>query len=223
MRNQAAIAFVGAALAALTGCFKEPVPADKTVPPETRVWLKGKGLVNLSVDAVFKDGLVFLGDAGWTNLSARVEKFDPASIDYLNLDYNALTNVEALSAFTGLRWLRLNDNALASLPDLSSLVKLRRVYFKNNRLAEVPAFLKDLPELDTVDLSGTQISQIPDWFAQKGGLSHLILSNTRISKLPSDLSAWKSLKSLQMGGLKMESLAEMKRIRSALPDTTIVF
>ena len=219
----------------LSGCFKEPQPAYETVPAETQVYLKGKGLTTLTTEALMKDGLVFLDDrAGssdeqtfegghYTNLSARVETLDPTSFTYLNLDYNELTNVDAVVAFTGLKWLRLNNNRLSALPDLSALVKLRRVYLRDNVFTEVPAELDRLPSLDSLDLSGNPIAEVPEWLAKREGLQHLSLSNTAITRLPADLSAWKSLKALQLGGLKLESLEELKRIRAALPSTTVVF
>ena len=211
----------------LCGCFKEPRPAYETVPAETQVYLKGKGLQVLTTEALMKDGVVYVGgpEAQPTNLASQVSTLDPASLTYLNLDYNELTNVDALVSFTGLKWLRLNNNRLESLPDLSGLGSLRRLYLRDNALASVPEFLRpeNLPELDTLDLSGNPIAAVPDWLAQRKGLRHLSLSDTAVTALPKDLSAWQSLKSLQLGGLRLGSLEELKRIRAALPDTAVVF
>lgn len=211
----------------LCGCFKEPRPAYETVPAETQVYLKGKGLEVLTTEALMKDGIVYVGgpEAQPTNLASQVSTLDPASLTYLNLDYNELTNVDALVSFTGLKWLRLNNNRLESLPDLSGLASLRRLYLRDNALASVPEFLRpeNLPELDTLDLSGNPIAAVPDWLAQRKGLRHLSLSDTAVTALPKDLSAWQSLKSLQLGGLRLGSLEELKRIRAALPDTAVVF
>ena len=174
-----------------------------------------------------KDGVVYVGgpEAQPTNLASQVSTLDPASLTYLNLDYNELTNVDALVSFTGLKWLRLNNHRLESLPDLSGLGALRRLYLRDNALASVPGFLRpeNLPELDTLDLSGNPIAAVPDWLAQRKGLRHLSLSDTAVTALPKDLSAWQSLKSLQLGGLRLGSLEELKRIRAALPDTAVVF
>ena len=211
----------------LCGCFKEPRPAYETVPAETQVYLKEKGLEVLTTEALMKDGVVYVGgpEAQPTNLASQVSTLDPESLTYLNLDYNELTNVDALVSFTGLKWLRLNNNRLESLPDLSGLASLRRLYLRDNALASVPEFLRpeNLPELDTLDLSGNPIAAVPDWLAQRKGLRHLSLSDTAVTALPKDLSAWQSLKSLQLGGLRLGSLEELKRIRAALPDTAVVF
>lgn len=223
MGNLDKIAVVLAMLTALSGCFKEPVPAYKTVAPETQVYLKETSLQKFTKDALLKQGRVYIQDSGWTNLSARIQTLDPRKITYLNLDRNAITNIDEITEFTSLYYLRLNNNKLSSVPDLSALKQLKKLYLRGNDLSEVPAFLKDLPELELLDLSDNRkITSVPDWIAKKGGLKHLILSGTGITVLPGDLSAWKSLSTLQLGELNL-SEAEMKRIREALPDTTVVF
>ena len=92
-------------LAALcvAGCFNEPEPAYKTVPAGARVYLQDKELKTAPLPE------------------------NPQIVDYINLDRNSLTNIDALAALDGLKWLRLNDNRLSSLPDLGRLVKLRRI------------------------------------------------------------------------------------------------
>ena len=189
-------ALIIAATVAMSGCFNEPEPAYKSVPAENRVYLSDKGLK--AVPAV------------------------NAKADYLNLDRNDLTNVNAVATLTELKWLRLNDNKLAALPDLKGLVNLRRIYLKNNRFAAVPETLKDLPALTDIDLSGNPVKEVPQWLAEKKGLKNLSFSRTQVSKLPDNLEAWKSLQCLQLGDLNIPA-AEMARIRSALPNVAIVF
>ena len=181
---------------AVTGCFNEPEPAYKSVPAENRVYLNDKGLK--AVPAV------------------------NAKADYLNLDRNELTNVDAVVELTGLKWLRLNDNKLAALPDLKGLVNLRRIYLKNNKFTAVPEILRELSALTDVDLSGNPVKEVPQWLAEKKGLKNLSFSRTQVTKLPENLEAWKTLQCLQLGDLNI-SAAEMARIRSALPNVAIVF
>ena len=196
MNKATKLTLIVAALCAVTGCFNEPEPAYKSVPAENRVYLNDKGLK--SVPAV------------------------NAKADYLNLDRNQLTNVNAVAALTELKWLRLNDNRLAALPDLKALVNLRRIYLRNNRFAAVPETLKDLPALTDIDLSGNPVREVPQWLAEKKGLKNLSFSRTQVVKLPENLEAWKSLQRLELGDLNV-SAAEMARIRSALPNVAIVF
>ena len=179
-----------------TGCFNEPEPAYKTVPAENRVYLQEKGL--------------------------KAFPEVTATADYLNLDRNQLESVAGVENLKGLKWLRLNENRLASLPDLSALVNLRRIYLRDNKFTAVPETLKDLPALTDIELSGNPIKTIPDWLAAKQGLLFLSFNRTQVTALPADLSAWKSLKALQLGELNL-SAEEMARIRAALPDVAITF
>ena len=181
---------------AVTGCFNEPEPAYKSVPAENRVYLSDKGLKTVP------------------EINAKA--------DYLNLDRNELTNVNAVATLTGLKWLRLNDNRLVALPDLKGLVKLRRIYLRNNKFTAVPETLKDLPALTDIDLSGNPVKEVPQWLAEKKGLKNLSFSRTQVVKLPENLEAWKDLQCLQLGDLNIPA-AEMARIRSALPNVAIVF
>ena len=196
MNKATKFTLLATALVAVAGCFNEPEPAYKSVPAENRVYLNDKGLK--AVPEV--------------NTKA----------DYLNLDRNQLTNVDAVAKLEGLKWLRLNDNQLSALPDLKGLVKLRRIYLRNNRFAAVPETLKDLPSLTDVDLSGNPIKEVPQWLAEKKGLKNLSFSRTQVSKLPENLEAWKTLQRPELGDLNIPA-AEMARIRSALPNVAIVF
>jgi len=220
----------------LAGCFNEPTPASKTDSVLNQVYLNDKGLTALTAKDVQEKGMLFVEKGGkkaqdlngatsngaWTNLTALVKDFAPQKLEYLNLDRNALTNVAALTDFTGLKWLRLNDNKLTALPDLKALANLRRIYLKNNRFASVPETLKDLPSLTDVDLSGNPIKEVPAWLTEKKGLKNVSLSRTMVEKLPENLDAWADLQSLQLGELKL-SAEEMARVRKALPKVAIVF
>jgi Leucine-rich repeat (LRR) protein len=74
-----------------------------------------------------------------------------------------------------------------------------------------------------IDLSyNSGITEVPEWLAKMQGLEDLSFSGTSITSLPEDISAWKSLRILQLGDLKMTTV-EMKRIREALPETTVVY
>jgi len=214
---------LGPAMILLAGCFDEPTPAYESVLPETQVYLKDGRIDTFTEDVLMKDGKVFVQGSGWTNLSARVSKLDAQPINYLNLDRNGLTNVDALAAFTGLKWLRLSGNRLASLPDLSEAKGLKRVYLRGNLFREVPDTLKALDKLTDLDISDNPVESVPEWLACKKGLENLSFSRTKIKSLPSDLSAWKTLRTLQLGDLRELSEDEMRRVREALPGTAVVF
>ena len=207
MNKATKLTLLVAALCAATGCFNEPEPAYKSVPAENRVYLSDKGLKDLKSCAALTSGK---------------DSASPLGIDYVNLDRNQLTNVDAVATLTGLKWLRLNDNKLAALPDLKGLVNLRRIYLRNNNFAAVPETLKELPSLTDIDLSGNPVKEVPQWLAEKKGLKNLSFSRTQVTKLPENLEAWGSLQCLQLGDLNIPA-AEMARIRKALPKVAIVF
>ena len=140
MRNGRAI-LSAAALCAVVGCFDEPVPAYTQVAPETRVYLKEKGLRNLTAEDVYAQGMVFLDAArpeddpyvargarasgAWTNLSARVAALDPASLDYLNLDYLTIGwNVPVNSKIISRLRLSVTINNLATFTSYSGLTPI---------------------------------------------------------------------------------------------------
>ncbi len=220
--NLVKVAFSAVALCHIVGCYEEPVSAEKTVPAEQRVYLKKLKLSEITSKIVYEKGRVF--DSAWTNLSSRITAFDPKSLDYLNADYNQITNIDEVASFTSLKWLRLNYNRLTDLPDLSALKNLRRIYLKGNLFEKVPETLKSLPALTDIDLSDNpKLSEVPIWLARKEGLEHLSFSRTKIKSLPENLSAWRSLKTLQLGDLSGMTLSELDRIRSALPKTAVVY
>lgn len=196
MRNLKLVIYHLSLITILSGCFKEPVPAYKTVDPALRVYMSDQGLVEIPD----------------VNLKA----------DYLNLDRNKLEKIDKVAELTELKWLRLNDNNLSSLPDLSKLVKLRRIYLRGNNFSAVPETLGELPVLTDIDLSFNPISEIPEWLAKKKGLHNLSFTHTFIKRLPADLSAWRGLKSLQLGDLRLSG-EEMARIRRELPNVAVVF
>lgn len=192
-----ALLFIFPLIAIFTGCYREPVPARETVPEGARIYLQDRGL-------------------------KVAPALDAQIVDYVNLDRNALTNIDEIATLVNLKWLRLNDNRLAKLPDLKSLKSLRRIYLRGNQFTEVPETLKDLESLTDIELSSNPIKEIPRWLTEKTGLKNLSFNNTAITRLPDDLSAWENLQSLQLGDLRL-SAEEMARIRKALPRVAIVF
>lgn len=146
------------------------------------------------------------------------------SLDYLNLDDNAIAEVpSALGALTRLKWLRLNGNRIKDLPaELASLKDMRRIYLKHNALTAVPEVIREWTALEDVTLSENPIQSVPDWLVAMPRLRAVSLSGTRVSRLPADLSPWARLDLLDLGGCPVPP-DEMKRIRAALRTVSIVF
>ena len=146
------------------------------------------------------------------------------SLDYLNLDDNAIAEVPAsLGALARLRWLRLNGNRIKELPAaLATLKDLRRIYLKRNVLTAVPEVIKEWTALEDVTLDENPIASVPDWLVTMPRLRAVSLNGTKVTKLPEDLSGWKRLDMLALGGCPVPK-EEMQRIRKALPAVAIVF
>lgn len=235
--KRAAIIVALIAPVVLAGCFREAVPARATGADVRRVYLQNCGLEHFRSADVAAKGRVFVEDptlpprpqqgaqshGAWKAFSALESAPALQVIDYLNLDGNRLTNTAEIAGFTGLKWLRLNGNKLKQVEGLSTLKQLRRLYLRDNLLAAVPPEIEQLEQLTDLDLSGNPLTSVPEWLARKPGLKCLSLNRTRIESLPEDLSAWRSLQMLQLGGIDGMSLAEMQRIRAALPQTVVVF
>ncbi len=179
--------------------------------------------LNLSSNALLAlpDGLVpqgvarlWLADNRLTALPKTASAW--TNLEYLNLDRNLLAALPDLSR-TRLRWLRLNGNRLTALPTLPDTVE--RLYLADNRLAAVP---RKPAALRHLTLAGNPIAAVPDDLG--AGLEWLDLSRTRLTALPRDLSAWRTLKLLNLAGCPLPD-AEKDRIEAAFdPDkTTILF
>ena len=179
-----------------------------TVPPEV---LKLKGIKEFYFAS---NGLESIPDlSAWAG-----------TLDYLNLDNNAIKEIPAgVGSLKGLKWLRLNRNGIKEVPAaLATLKNLRRVYLKRNSLAAVPEVAKEWTALEDISLDGNPIATIPDWLVAMPNLRAVSLNDTRVSKLPDDLSAWKDLDMLSLGSCPIPK-EEMQRIRKALPDVAVVF
>lgn len=155
---------------------------------------------------------LWLADNNLTALPGVVSGW--GDLEYLNLDRNLLASLPDLSR-TRLRWLRLNGNKLASLPSLPAT--LERLYLADNAFAEVPAKPAALRQLT---LAGNPIASVPDDLG--AGLEWLDLSRTKVTRLPDDLSAWRTLKVLNLARCPLTD-AERGRIRAAFdPNRTVV-
>ena len=141
---------------------------------------------------------------------------DWIQLEYLNLDRNRLRALPDLSR-TRLRWLRLNGNRLTALPPLPHSVE--RLYLADNAFADVPEKPAALRHLV---LAGNPIKTVPDDLGV--GLEWLDLSRTQITRLPDDLSAWRTLKVLNLARCPLPE-AEKDRISAAFnpAQTTILF
>ncbi len=139
---------------------------------------------------------------------------DWQQLTYLNLDRNLLMLLPPLG-HTRLRWLRANGNRLSHLSELPET--LERLYLADNRLTSVPPKPTALRHLT---LAGNPLTTVPDSLGE--GLEWLDLSRTQLTALPQDLSAWQTLKVLNLARCPLPE-DEKARIQEAFdPDDTLL-
>lgn len=132
-------------------------------------------------------------------------------LSYLNLDRNRITTLPDLRPLP-LRWLRLNENQLTQWPQLPNSIE--RLYLAHNRITSIATKPTNLQE---ADLSYNPITQLPDDFG--AGLIRLDLAYTQLKALPQDLSAWQTLRFLNLAGCPLSN-KEKDRLQKSFPSTT---
>ncbi len=157
---------------------------------------------------------LWLADNKLTTLPRAAETWQ--QLTYLNLDRNLISALPDLS-HTALRWLRLNANRLSDLPPLPQ--SLERLYLADNRLTAPPPKPRALKQLV---LAGNPLQRLPDDLG--AGLEWLDLSRTPITTLPRDLTAWRTLRVLNLSRCPL-SEAEKDRLEAAFDplETTLLF
>ena len=105
---------------------------------------------------------------------------------------------------------------------LATLKDMRRLYLRRNKLSAVPEVVKEWPLVEDLAFDHNPITEIPAWLLTMPKLRNVSFAGCRITKLPDDLSGWKRLSTLVLSGCPIPE-TEMKRIRAALPDVTMLF
>ncbi len=96
-------------------------------------------------------------------LSLFLTRADLEKITTLNAAALNIERLEGLQYCKNLRKINLNDNAVRNIDPLSSLTKLTHVHLRGNRIVEIEA-LAGLLHLEVLDLSGVD-NVIADWKA----------------------------------------------------------
>lgn len=112
---------------------------------------------------------------------------DLVNIDYLDITNNGVENIEALKEFQELKTLKAEKNKISNIEVLSDKTKLEILYLSNNKLNDESlknldfskltnlneltmasnelkdiSFVKDLPNLKTLDIKNNKIKKLPD-------------------------------------------------------------
>lgn len=147
------------------------------------------------------------------------------SLIYLDLSGNKLSilapNFGDLSA---MKYLDLSNNELTELDQqMPQMQKLKELYLSKNKLSEFLPFAKtDFEELEILEMNDNQFSKFPLAILKMKSLKSLEMSNNQLSLLPDDLSSLRNIEFMDFKENHFEE-AEIRRIKKALPSTTVVF
>ena len=154
---------------------------------------------------------------------------DLSRVEYLELRFNTVTNLEALSGLLDLRsltvqaagnarfvqnlrrleYLNLSNSNLSDLTDLVGLVKLRELSVDNNLLTSLDA-LGGLFSLERINASANRIGNV-DELRSLTGLKHLMLQSNRIR----DLAAFSEMPALEELSLNRNRIDYLDGIEGA--------
>ena len=119
--------------------------------------------------------------------------------------------------------LDMSSNRLTDIqPVIAQLSYLEELKLNKNYIAHIPEELSKLKLLKNLQLKANKIARVPESLASLSNLEYLDLSANQIKTLPKDLSNWKNMKTLLLMGNEFGK-GEQKRIKEALPNTTIYF
>ena len=78
----------------------------------------------------------------------------------------------------------------------------------DNQLSTLPANLKNLTNLTTLNLSHNKLTQFPEVVVTLINLTHLFVNDNQLSTLPANLKNLKKLEELELRNNKMKNLSK---------------
>lgn len=129
---------------------------------------------------------------------------DLMSVEALYLNNNLLDpgQCEVLGEMAALKNLYISACNLSTLPqNLINSNTLQVLNAANNNLSIVPEMIKDIPNLEDLDLTNNGITNLPSWFGtgNMGSLRRLVLNNNGLTALPENFSLLTNLTYLSIG------------------------
>jgi Leucine-rich repeat (LRR) protein len=98
-----------------------------------------------------------LGNAELKSLICQMTAEQKLQVRKLDLSYNQVTDISALSCLVGLKWLVFSNNQISDLKPIEGLVGLIWLFFPNNSVTDISA-LESLTALEWVYVRGNPIT-----------------------------------------------------------------
>lgn len=86
-----------------------------------------------------------------------------SSLEHLDLSHTGITELPSMDRLDKLEKLYCNHTPLAAVPDVELSPNLRALYIGDTQLSEIPSGIKELTQLDYLDLSDLRLQTIPNW------------------------------------------------------------
>jgi Leucine-rich repeat (LRR) protein len=220
---------------ALSGCVTTIQP-DKPQNPPTPVSGESNTGANTNTDTktvtppanippVVVDSSKRL-DLSGRNLE-KIERsvFDKTSLEELDVANNNLTGAlpAEIRLLRNLRRLDASQNQMTGIPaEIGQLSRLEELDYSGNGIDTMPNEIENLNQLKYLSLSGNTYRDFPEKLLGLSRLETLDFSANRLTRLPDNIGQLRGLKRLILTGNNIEA-AEIARVKSALPDTNVVY
>jgi len=163
---------------------------------------------------------LYLSDNQLSKLPDSILKLN--SLRYINLDRNKFTEIpDTLSNNKTLKWLRLNGNQITNITSFAGMENLKCLYLNNNKIQMLPSDISALEKLTDLSLARNQLKSLPSGLSQLKNLARLSLQDNQLTNITV------SLESLPLRWIRLDgnniSKEEIQKLKSALPDCTVVY
>jgi internalin A len=138
------------------------------------------------------------------------------NIDFLNVEYNQLTSLDAIAGLTNLTRLAVGGNHISSGAPLKGLVNLTDLDMNNNDMLDGD-FISEMVNLESLDLSANMIKTYPG-IGNLRKLKNLYLQNSNIL----EIADFATLTQLEQLYIDSNHIADMSPLAGMLSLTALI-
>ena len=183
-------------------------------------------LLVLIIVALLTIGGIKLAHKNSTNRSSTTASQASSGTAVIDMQHKGLTEVDsAIYGKTSTTTLLLSYNSIQTLPSqMGKMAELTQLKIDHNQLkGSLIGEVRQMAKLQTLDVSYNNMTGMPAEIGQLHSLQTLDYSHNQITGLPDELSNLKSnLKTFNLTGNPL-SQPQITKLKSELPDTTIIF